>query len=143
MIRDTADMLAERPWSVIQLTLRQFGLGTYEPDDFNGPAQDVYCSEQIEPASDEILQDLYGFLLDEATSLGPSVGESESVWSSSRAARVFLSHTHDHRTFAGDVKTQLEVTYGIEAFVAHNDISPSVRSQSFAVKQEFSSFGPC
>src|SRR5690606_30030135 len=40
-------------------------------------------------------------------------------------ARAFLSHVHEERVFVGAVKEILTNRYGIDAFVAHDDIHPS------------------
>jgi hypothetical protein len=37
----------------------------------------------------------------------------------------FLSHIRQERHLVGDVKRRLEGSYGIDAFVAHDDIHPS------------------
>lgn len=45
-------------------------------------------------------------------------------YSTERAIRVFLSYSHIDKILVGKIKKELEV-YGIEAFMAHDDIDPS------------------
>lgn len=49
--------------------------------------------------------------------------EHERTWS--RAfLRLFVTHTHENRQLAGDLKRAFDL-YGIDAFVAHDDIAPT------------------
>ena len=46
------------------------------------------------------------------------------VWNDPRGPWVFISHVHTQRHLAGDLKRELS-RYGIEGFVAHDDIEPA------------------
>jgi hypothetical protein len=48
--------------------------------------------------------------------------------------QVFVSHSHKDRELAGDVKSELG-RYGLNAFVAHDDISPTLEWQSEILKR--------
>jgi len=48
----------------------------------------------------------------------------EIEYSAERAIRVFLSYSHIDNVLVGEIKKKLEV-YGLEAFLAHEDIEPS------------------
>ncbi len=123
MIKESAESLNQRPWHEIQLVLRTYGLKTYELDDqWSHPSQLMYCDEQIEEAGDELLLDLHAYLLGEDAA--PELPHEDRPWGDSPVA-VFISHRHEDAAFVGMVRDLLRDRYGIDAFVAHNDISPS------------------
>lgn len=123
LITESADSLAARPWHEVQLTLDQFGLQTYEPnEDYGGDAL-IYCSQQVREASDETLASLHEYLLGaDAAPVGTRTGEG--IWSN-LPVRAFLSHIYQERHLVGGVRRRLGEHYGISAFVAHDDIHPS------------------
>jgi hypothetical protein len=125
LIKEAAVSLVERPWPEIQLTLRQHGLNTYElrGDSWNEPTVDEYCIDQIAEAGDETLIDLHAYLLGEDAAPGMQQA-SDRPWGSNPVA-VFVSHRHEDAEFVAQVRDVLSKFYGIDAFVAHNDINPS------------------
>jgi hypothetical protein len=52
----------------------------------------------------------------------------QGPWNGEDAFRLFISHTHPHAGFAGDMSKHL-AKFGIECFVAHEDIKPSEKWQ--------------
>lgn len=107
-------------WTIIDLTLRQFGLPT--SDIYSGSGES-YVIEMIDRADDNDL-----------ISLGTQLGvETEPVYSATVSLpafwepghfRLFISHLADHREYAGDTQHALR-SFGISSFVAHADIKPT------------------
>lgn len=123
LIKEAAQSLVDRPWPEIQLILGEHGAQTYEIQSGFGPPDELtYCYQQIQGLDDESLTDLHEYLAgsDAATPKAPP----EEIWGQ-LPARVFLSHVHAERTFVAEVKAVLASRYGIDAFVAHDDIHPS------------------
>jgi hypothetical protein len=123
VISETAELLAERQWSQIQLIFRQFGVETYEPSDFDDVTNVQYCYNRVEKASDEMLSELHSFLLGEDSAPSRS-GPTDGIWGEG-VAKVFISHIHQERIFAGELKRVLNGRYNLAAFVAHDDVKPS------------------
>lgn len=123
LIKEAAESLNERQWHEIQLTLREFGLRTYEPGWNDDVDQLTYCTDQIAEASDDTLLDLHEYLLGEDAAPGPQQ-ITDRPWGSNPVA-VFISHRHEDAPFVSTVRDILGSRYGIDAFVAHNDINPS------------------
>jgi hypothetical protein len=120
LIKETATTLSKRPWAEIQLTLREFDISTWEPFE---PDEFAYCTRQLQEATDEVLSEVHEFLLGEDAA--PMQVEPDAIWGN-QPARVFLSHTHHHREFLGEVKACL-AGLGVSGFVAHSDINPSAQ----------------
>lgn len=119
-ITECAESLVARPWSEIQLTLDQFGFETYEAShdwDFD---ERTYCIDQIKNRPDDVLLRLHGYLLGHDAAPG---NIADQPWGA-LPLKVFLSHIHQHRIYAGGVKRWLTEA-GIDSFVAHDDILPS------------------
>ncbi len=105
-------------WPLIDVTLRQFSLP--QSDMWEG-SKESYVLSMIEEASDETLMALgkhVGFELQ-----SPVRGVEPPFWRKDHL-RLFISHLADHRKYAADVQSAL-MSYGISAFVAHNDIEPT------------------
>lgn len=102
------------------MTLDQFGFDTYDSNDEEFEPN-RYLIAQIKDGADEAITSLHEYCLgDEAA---PVVRTSDTPWGP-LPAYVFLSHIHQHRAWVGEVK-QVLARYGIDAFVAHEDIDPS------------------
>lgn len=116
--------LAEEDWPLIDLTFQQFGLPTEEV--WNGTKQG-YLLESLKVATDEILIELARHV-----GLEPERGVQEKVeptfWESG-TFRLFISHLAAHREYVGQLQETLS-SYGISAFVAHNDIEPTLEWQA-------------
>ena len=120
LISRISKKLAEERWAIIDLTLEQFGCPT--TDSFNGGSQEDYIVQMILKAQDDVLITL-------ATHLELSTGlEKETaaplLWKDSHL-RLFVSHLTQHKLVAANLQSSLQ-RYGIDAFVAHDDIRPSV-----------------
>lgn len=74
----------------------------------------------IESAPDDLSSDLHAYLTGEAVS---NTSQTPGAWSGS-GVRLFFSHLATHKAVVSDVVTALS-NFGIEAFVAHEDIEPT------------------
>lgn len=112
------ELQKEESWSLIDLTLKQFGIPIL--DNFSSNKFE-YILLQIEFAADEAIIDLAGHL-----KINPSSVESEiapSFWRDGYF-NLFISHLASDKITAHDLKNKLEA-YFISGFVAHSDIEPT------------------
>jgi TIR domain len=125
LIEAAADSLAMRPFPRAQMILEQFGIETYDLDATwqGAPDEPSYVLQQISKASDEALTSLHAFLVGDDAE--PEADPMGGPWRTDLPARVFLSHQHANRLFVGQVKAVLADRFGADAFVAHDDITPS------------------
>lgn len=123
LLKETAHLLAQQSETDLQLILRQHGLRTYDPWEYNEDFVS-YAINILEGGSDDTLVGIHEYVAGEAAALTrePTAGDP---WTTGLAARVFISHVHHDKVLAGDTKRVLAARYGIEAFVAHDDITPS------------------
>lgn len=123
LIKGAAESLAERPLAEINLTLGEFGLTTmYDPEYHDEPTL-AYCMKQLSGAADGTLADISEYVRGDAAA-PPTSRPTVGVWGE-LPLRVFLSHIHAHRHFVGQVRERLRDGFGVDAFVAHDDIDPS------------------
>lgn len=61
-------------------------------------------------------------------SVVPSAASVSRIWTSAGAVRMFLSHVSQHRVAASKMKSTL-ASMGIAAFVAHEDVEPTLEWQ--------------
>jgi hypothetical protein len=124
----------------MELVLRQFGfrlVDVWPPDE--PPSRYYYALYQLEHGGDDDkLLELERYLDPTAESLhapGESNGDArvpaldmKGPWKGEDTFRLFISHTHPHADFAGEMSRYL-AKFGIECFVAHQDIKPSEKWQ--------------
>ena len=123
-LKEIGERLGAEDWPLIDVTLSQFELPT---NNEWGSDRVAYVLHMAKDASDSVLTELaqhVGFLVEEA----PKPGIDPPFWQP-RMFRVFLSHLAAHKKVAGQLQESLK-TYGISAFVAHNDIEPTLEWQS-------------
>jgi TIR domain len=123
VIREIAQRLKKDDWSLIDLTLRQFGLPVTET--WHGEKSD-YVIEMIQGGQAADLIELarhLGFQL-QKTSTSPD----PSFWKDGML-RLFISHLAKHRSFAAQLQGSL-IDFGICGFVAHSDIEPTEEWQT-------------
>ena len=112
----------------MQLVLRQHGAETYARFDsydraINAESDEDYATARCEQLTDTQLADLHTYL--RGDDAAPSQQQAtDRPWGSNPVA-VFISHVHEDAVFASEVRDQLQKHWGIDAFVAHNDINPS------------------
>ena len=118
VISEIGRRLGSVEWSLVDLTLRQFGLPWRE--DWSGDTQ-AYVLRMIEDGDDDVLLSLGRHLGYELASR-PEVGQP-TFWKSGYF-RLFVSHLAEHRLFAAALQDKL-LRLGVSSFVAHNDIEPT------------------
>jgi hypothetical protein len=122
LIHDIAIVLSKEDWSIIDLTLDQFGFPTsitYNSSEFN------YVIEHVKGGSNIDLVELgrhVGLILHRE-----SASQSPKFWKDNYF-RIFISHLSEDKELAEQLKLELE-TYGITGFVAHTDIEPTLEWQ--------------
>jgi hypothetical protein len=128
IITKVASALAEREWADVDLILETFGFPT--SDQWSGD-QHSYVVAHVKNADDLKLLTLHGHLFPgEAPSPpGPAAHESAAagLWEAGYF-RLFISHSSKQRVEVGELKTALRA-YGIDGFVAHDDIEPTKKWQ--------------
>lgn len=144
-IKNISGTLGAEDWSLIDLTLRQFGLPSHDSWEGNGSVP--YVIDMISDADNESLIELakhlnLNSLLHTKEALqqnGNQTGSgtiiSTSIWQPAQA-RVFLSHHSSLKSKTIQFKTALE-KYAITSFVAHEDIEPTVEWQTEIEKALF------
>lgn len=122
-IKECAESLLTRPLPEAQLILDQFGFQTWDPDSgFDSIEHIDYFIQLVKDGGDTDILALHEYVSGEDAAPGVSV--SNRPWGSLPVS-LFLSHHHDQRFEVGEVKRILSTRYGIDAFVAHDDIHPS------------------
>lgn len=117
LITQITERLSAEDYSLIDLTLSQFGLRTSER--WEG-SREEYVIAMLKDAESDALQEL-GVHVGVATDSVPRI--EPSFWQPGMF-RVFISHLATHRDSAAKLQVSLR-DYGITAFVAHNDIEPT------------------
>lgn len=130
-MKEIASRLSQESWALIDTTLTEFNQNTSSV--FDGSSH-AYVLKMIEKAPDQALIDLarhVGYEVEFADAApspkGPALVEA-SFWKK-RMFRLFLSHLATYRKYAADLQNEL-LSYGISAFVAHNDIEPTSEWQT-------------
>jgi TIR domain len=124
LLKEISERLSKEDWSLIDVTLAQFKLKT--TNSWNG-TNVAYILEMAKGAPDATLVELahhVGFSFEQV----PSVGVDPPFWRK-RMYRLFISHLSGQRMFAAELQESL-LRYGISAFVAHNDIEPTLEWQA-------------
>lgn len=128
LIKAAAAALSEETWADMNLTLRQFGFETYDEDGFNMPAAYDYAVDRLESkGSDEALLQIQEFLFPGVVPGTPTNAAAGGPWKPDHF-RLFVSHTSAHKAFCGSLRQEL-LTWGIDAFVAHDQIEPTKQWQ--------------
>jgi len=121
-IKEISKELSKEEWSLVDLTLKQFGLPW--SDQWGGDKEN-YIIEMISTADDAPLLELAKHL---GVASQLETAEEPEFWGSGEA-RVFLSHLAKNKVETTQLKEQLE-SFGISAFVAHEDIEPTKEWQT-------------
>ncbi len=114
--RRITETLSKEGWSIIDLTLREFGLPTSEM--FSGTNTE-YILSMLTNSDDATLQ----ALLDHLGRRQADEPQTVPVFWKPRCLRLFISHIHKHKKFAKALQDEL-ISWGISAFVAHEDVEP-------------------
>jgi hypothetical protein len=118
LIKAIAGKLSEQSLTDAALTLREFGV-SYD-EDWRGGLYEM-ALDALPSAPDDTLIALNAHLDPDASAVPAST--SGGPWDQD-AFRLFVSHTHAHRGFAGQLRASLR-RVGIDAFVAHDAIGPT------------------
>lgn len=125
LLKEISDRLQVEDWPLIDLTLSQFGLPT--TDEWQGGNKNAYVIQMSKGAQDAVLIELaqhVGFLIEEV----PKPGIDPPFWRK-RMFRLFISHLSAEKVLAAELQEAM-LSYGISAFVAHNDIEPTLEWQT-------------
>lgn len=126
LIKEITNRLGRDDWTMVNVSLRQFGIRTIEPDDFYGGLSE-YIPLALEGNSDQTLIDLAQHLeinLFES----PSSIPDPKFWKEN-FFKLFLSHISSFKKETAELQKSL-FSYGITSFVAHEDIEPTKEWQS-------------
>lgn len=123
-LKEISARLESEEWPLIDVTLSQFRLPT--SDEWQGNKA-AYILAMCKGASDPVLTELaqhVGYVVEEI----PKSGIDPPFWRK-RMFRLFITHLSSEKVLAAQVQEAL-LGYGISAFVAHNDIEPTLEWQS-------------
>ena len=126
LIKEITNRLGRDDWTMVNVTLRQFGIRTIEPDEFYGGLSE-YIPYMLEGNSDQTFIDLAQHLeinLFES----PSSIPDPRFWKKN-FFKLFLSHISSFKKETAELQKSL-LSYGITSFVAHEDIEPTKEWQS-------------
>jgi hypothetical protein len=126
LIKEITKNLGRDDWTMVNVTLRQFGIRTIEPDDFYGGLSE-YIPYMLEGNSDQTLIDLAQHLEINLFESPSSIPDPE-FWKKN-FFKLFLSHISSFKKETAELQKSL-LSYGITSFVAHEDIEPSKEWQS-------------
>jgi hypothetical protein len=118
LIIEISEELAKSEWSIIDLTLRQFGLPT--TDQWNSEDRKGYIVSMIDKANDEPLAQLHYHL----TSKNNKAPQNAPEFWQPGTLKLFISHLNTSKKKATLIQKELE-RYHISSFVAHKDIKPT------------------
>lgn len=123
-LKEIGNRLGEEAWPLIDITLSQFKLPTA-----NEWGQDrvAYVMSMAGDASDSALTELaqhVGYVIEEV----PKPGIDPPFWKP-RMFRLFISHLSSERKYSAQLQEAL-LPFGVSAFVAHQDIEPTLEWQS-------------
>ena len=121
LIKKISLKLKEHNFSDGDLILRQFGLPTADSWQ-NGDVYDYYLG-MIENGSEEVLNQLHEYLFPDEV-FPATTAKIKTNWSEG-TLRIFLSHSTTKKIQVTQVKNELK-KFGIDCFVAHEDIAPTV-----------------
>ncbi len=124
LLKEISARLQMEEWPLIDVTMSQFGLST--SNTWNGNKYD-YILEMSKGGSDNVLIELaqhVGYLIEEV----PKPGIDPPFWRK-RMFRLFITHLSGEKVLAAQLQEAL-LNFGISAFVAHNDIEPTLEWQS-------------
>lgn len=121
----SSELQSRYTYAEIDTYLSAFGISA--PANWSGPnSKRVYSSELLKAVSDAALSEIAEDL---EVSVSAAVLPLPRIWSDSVDLRLFVSHISKDKDKATRLRDCLK-PYGITAFVAHEDIEPTVLWQS-------------
>ena len=127
LTKETAQSLIERDKADMQLILRKHGAKTWDfESDWNRELTPYeYAIESLDSLTPDELIFIHEYVIGEDAA--PSaVTRGAEIWGDS-PARGFISHHHSQGRLAGSLREVMITRYGIDAFVAHENIDTSFR----------------
>lgn len=126
VIRGITKSLSGYDWSDIDLVLSQFKLPTSHSWDGD---KNSYVIAHIQKCDDQILKELGNYLNGDTTENAEIIPQPavDGIWKPNRF-RLFISHLTENKVLVSEVKDRLKA-YGIDCFVAHEDIDPTLEWQ--------------
>lgn len=121
-IKSISSELSKEEWSLLDLTLKQFGLPW--SDQWSGDKVN-YVIEMLSEAEDAPLLELAKHL---GVASQLETAQEPAFWDSNNA-RIFLSHLATMKVEVSELREEL-ARFGITAFVAHEDIEPTKEWQT-------------
>lgn len=118
LIKRSAQGVADETWESIRLSLQLFNVPDVSPQ---GNVKYDYVARRLAEATDGELLAFHAHLYPD-TNLGPSSSDA-GPWAA-RHLRLFLSHAHEHKVLAGEIRDYLS-RWAVDVFVAHDTIEPS------------------
>lgn len=125
LLKEIAKRLGEEDWSLIDVTLKEFSISTQSTWSGSRPE---YVLEMAAEATDQTLIDLAEHCGFSTEPNQKRQGIDPPFWRTGMF-RLFLSHLSTQREVAASLQDEF-LRYGISAFVAHNDIEPTVEWQT-------------
>ena len=122
LLKKLAKKLAEFSYTDGDLILRQFNLPWTDQWQGGGDNYNYYLS-MVESGKNEHLVELHEYLFPHDPLPGLVTTEIANGWKANHL-RLFLSHSSKRALQVGQIKHEL-LAYGIDAFVAHEDIEPT------------------
>lgn len=121
LIGELRDQLADLPIQDAELLMEEFGFGFMGPDDWNHDRH-LVLGRMLRAGVDDDLISLASHL--SADSMEAAAHSESRAGTGSRGPlRLFASHQSAHKALVGKVAAALE-RFGVELFVAHQDIEP-------------------
>lgn len=126
LLKAIAGKLAAEEWHSIDLTLQEFGLNTSTV--WNSNNKEAYALEFTRAASDDVLLELADHF-SIATGLTSDLAQQPrpAFWGDNTFP-LFVSHLASEKVYATELQSELR-NFGISAFVAHKDITPTLEWQ--------------
>jgi TIR domain len=118
LMKEVVNRLSSDDYVNIDIALKAFKLPT--ANTWSGNAQS-YVAEMVGDASDECIVGLAEHL---GVELPTTIAMDATYVNSDNKLKIFISHLASQKQYAGTVKRNL-AKYGIDSFVAHDDIEPS------------------
>jgi len=125
LIKQISDRMGDQEWSLIDLTLKEFGRPT--TDTWSG-SKEAYLIEHVTGASDSVLMQVAAHVGYDIQGIEQPAAFEPPFWTKGQL-RLFVTHLAEHRALAAELQESLS-HYGISAFVAHNDIEPTAEWQT-------------
>jgi hypothetical protein len=124
---EIAQSLANYDWADIDLIFGQFQLPT--SDDW-GSDKKSYVHYHLKEVGDKALNELRDYLVGGPSEVTKSLIDSieNKIWVPNRF-KLFISHVSEDKALVSDIKEKLKA-YGIDCFIAHQDIDPTLEWQN-------------